>query len=183
NAPVGATVTIVGSGFPVAPIVKFNGEIATVNSSSYTTIEVVVPDAATNGPLTVESAGVVATGSSDFVVLRPPEVGGFDPNNGPVGTPVTIFGAEFGATPSENIVMFNGVAATVVSSTATTINVHVPDGATSGPVSVSVNGLIGESTQTFTVTEPVSSTIINFSPLSGQVGTSVTISGENFSET
>ena len=45
----------------------------------------------------------------------------FTPNSGPTGSSVTIYGTGFSATPSQNTVTFNGVSASVVSSTATTI--------------------------------------------------------------
>ena len=40
------------------------------------------------------------------------------PNQGPVGTAVTISGTGFGTTPSQNTVTFNGTAASVTSATS-----------------------------------------------------------------
>jgi YD repeat-containing protein len=63
------------------------------------------------------------------------------PNNGSIGTSVTIFGTGFSTTPGQNSVSFNGKAATVAASSTTTISTTVPTGATTGTVSVnSVNG-------------------------------------------
>ena len=63
------------------------------------------------------------------------------PNNGSIGTSVTIFGTGFSTTPSQNSVSFHGTAATVTASSTTTISTTVPTGATTGTVSVdSVNG-------------------------------------------
>jgi YD repeat-containing protein len=62
------------------------------------------------------------------------------PVRGLPGTAVTIQGQGFDSTPGNNTVQFNGTAAAVTSATATTLSVTVPQGATSGPVSVAVGG-------------------------------------------
>jgi len=68
-------------------------------------------------------------------------VDSISPNNGSIGTSVTIFGTGFSTTPSQNSVSFHGTAATVTASSTTTISTTVPTGATTGTVSVnSVNG-------------------------------------------
>jgi YD repeat-containing protein len=56
----------------------------------------------------------------------------FDPDHGPVGTVVTIFGAGFSPVPANNQVTFNGVSASVTASTEQTITTEVPAGATTG---------------------------------------------------
>src|SRR6202007_1587708 len=61
---------------------------------------------------------------------------------------------------------------------ATTITATVPTGATSGPISVTTAGGTASSTASFTVINPP--TISSFTPASGPAGTSVTISGTNF---
>jgi YD repeat-containing protein len=53
----------------------------------------------------------------------------FQPKAGPVGTVVTIQGTGFSPTPGNNSATVNGVAATVTSSTATSLVVPVPAGA------------------------------------------------------
>jgi YD repeat-containing protein len=63
-------------------------------------------------------------------------VDSLSPNNGSIGTGVTIYGTGFSTTPSQNSVSFNGTAATVTASSATTISTTVPTGATNGLVSV-----------------------------------------------
>jgi YD repeat-containing protein len=64
---------------------------------------------------------------------------------------VTIQGQGFGAAPSANTVRFNGVLATVVSATVTTLVVTVPIGATSGTVTVTVGTSTATSSSPFTV--------------------------------
>jgi YD repeat-containing protein len=76
----------------------------------------------------------------------------FTPQTGSVGQTVAIQGQGFGATPSLNAVQFNGVAATVSAATASTLTVTVPSGATTGPISVTVNGQSATSATNFVVT-------------------------------
>ena len=65
----------------------------------------------------------------------------FTPQQGPVGSTVTIQGQGFSTTPSANTVRFNGTLAAVSAASATTLTVAVPAGATPGPISVTVGGL------------------------------------------
>src|ERR1017187_3147663 len=53
---------------------------------------------------------------------------------------VTIQGQRFNLTASLDLVAFNGVQALVISATATTLVVMAPPGATSGAITVTVNG-------------------------------------------
>ena len=62
------------------------------------------------------------------------------PLRGVPGTPVTIQGQGFSTTAANNTLQFNGAAATVISATPTTLQVTVPQMATSGPVSIAVGG-------------------------------------------
>ena len=75
----------------------------------------------------------------------------FTPQQGPVGTTVTIQGQNFSTTTSQDVVTFNGAAATVTSATASTLVATVPASATTGPISVTVNGQTATSSNNFTV--------------------------------
>jgi hypothetical protein len=74
NQPSGATnteITIFGQYFNQGAefnLVKFNGEVAEVVSSSEVELQVIVPDSATAGPLTVEVDGQIGSSKTDFVV-------------------------------------------------------------------------------------------------------------------
>jgi YD repeat-containing protein len=89
----------------------------------------------------------VATSVPAFIVQA------FSPLHGSAGTAVTIYGAGFSATPSQNTVKFNGTAATMVSSTTQTIVTSVPAGATTGTIYVSVSSPpgAGSSQTSFTI--------------------------------
>lgn len=76
---------------------------------------------------------------------------GFTPSRGPAGTAVTIYGTGFSATASQNAVTFNGTAATVTSSTTTSIVTSVPSGATTGAISVTSPSGSASSANPFTV--------------------------------
>jgi len=101
-------------------------------------------------------------------------------NSGPVGASVTITGANFGATQGTSTLMFNGIAASVTSWSATSITATVPSGATTGNVVVRVSGVQSNGVG-FTVTPAAS--ITSLSQTSGPVGASVTITGANFGAT
>ena len=95
-----------------------------------------------------------ATDDVQITVLRgttpppAPTLTGFTPTSGQVGTAVTIVGTNF----TNPTVSFNGTAAIVTTSTATSITTTVPSGATTGNISVVSNGVTLNSTTAFTVT-------------------------------
>lgn len=109
----------------------------------------------------------------------------FTPLSGPVGTSVTITGTNFSSTLASNTVSFNGTSATISSASSTELVVAVPTGATTGKITVTAGGQSATSTDDFTVTTSTSTSlaITNFSPASGPVGTTVTVTGTNFSST
>jgi YD repeat-containing protein len=92
----------------------------------------------------------------------------WSPNRGPVGSSVTIGGTGFSATSSQNTVEFNGTAATVSSATPNRLDVTVPAGATTGPISVSTpNGNV-TSASDFIVTSSASAvSISSLTPTAG----------------
>jgi Divergent InlB B-repeat domain len=172
TGPVGTSVTINGTSFSGATAVAFNGVSATFTVSSDTVIQTSVPAGATSGPLSVTTPGGTASSANAFTVPSPPTITGLAPASGPVGTAVTISGTNLaGATA----VAFNGVSASFTVSSATAIQTAVPAGATTGQVSVTAAGGTAQSPAAFTVIAPP--TIASFTPASGPVGTSVTISG------
>src|SRR5207245_6169552 len=73
----------------------------------------------------------------------------------------------------------NGLPARFTVNSATTIQATAPAGTTNGPIGVTTAGGTATSASAFTVNTPP--TISSFTPASGPVGTSVTISGNNFS--
>jgi hypothetical protein len=107
-----------------------------------------------------------------------PSISGFSPASGPPGTSVSISGSGFaGATA----VTFSGAAAAYTVVSDTQITATVPAGATTGRIGVTAPGGSTTSATDFTVTAPTPApTISGFTPPSGKQGTSVMISGSNF---
>src|SRR5207253_1855455 len=117
--------------------------------TSDTAIQATVPAGATTGPLRVTTPDGTATSASSFTVVKPPTIASFSPASGPVGTVVTISGANFTGATS---VTFNGVGATFAVTSATSIRATVPATANSGPVSVTTSAGTATRANSFTVT-------------------------------
>lgn len=125
-------------------------------------------------PLTVEPAVAL-----DYpTVLASPTLTQFMPAQGRAGTVVTLRGQRFAPAATANTVRFNGVAATVLSATATTLTVRVPAVATTGPVQVVTPDGGYRSDQIFTVYQPPTLTAV--APAEGVPGSTVTLSGTGF---
>jgi hypothetical protein len=109
-----------------------------------------------------------------------PTVDSFTPASGSIGSTLAIMGTNF---TSASAVSFGGVAATSFSVvSATQIIATVPSGAMTGLISVTTPSgtATSKSSFTVTVTPPPVPTITSFTPASGMVGTTVTITGTNF---
>ena len=193
SGAVGDPIEIIGTGFSATAAentVTFLGDesdegdnqVATISEASTTKLVVNVPDGAVSGPIEVEVNGVPFT-SYPFTVFAPlpiPIVLSFMPEMGTVGTLVTITGDNFSATSSENTVTFGGIVAPTPSvATTTSLTVQVPEGAQTGPITVTVDGQTGISQSNFTVLALV---VSSFTPNAGAPGTTVVITGENFSD-
>ncbi|MEI6622537.1 MAG: IPT/TIG domain-containing protein [Actinomycetes bacterium] len=100
----------------------------------------------------------------------------FTPTSGPAGTVVTVNGTGFVGVTEVEFVHAVATVYTVVSPTQ--IQVTVPEGIRSGPISVSTAGSTAVSTQDF-IAAP---TITRFTPTSGPVGTRIVITGNNFTD-
>ncbi|HMJ70309.1 MAG TPA: FG-GAP-like repeat-containing protein [Cyclobacteriaceae bacterium] len=183
----GLAVVLTGTGFSTTPatnIVDFNGVAAIVTASTSTTITTSVPVGAITGPITVRVNSDGNTTDFDFIVTPPPPtITSFTPGSGLVGIQVIITGTNFGSTPSENVVMFNGTVADVTASSTTSITTTVPIGANTGLITVGVGLNNAMSDDEFEVTGAPLPTITSFNPIEGHVGSVVTITGTNFSAT
>lgn len=139
-APLGSHVVINGYGFGGGGNVSFNGAPCNIQSWSATAISVVVPDAATTGPVTVTTNGVTSNGV-EFTVEPPPSISTISPSSGPAGTVVTINGSNFGSTQSNSTVAFGGAAASEVYSWSDNEIVAVVPQTSTSPVTVTVAGM------------------------------------------
>jgi photosystem II stability/assembly factor-like uncharacterized protein len=122
----------------------------------------------------------VIMGYSPTTCLPPPAaptISSFAPGSGPPGTVITIAGSNLTTTSQ---VLIGGVPTssfTVLSDTQ--LSATVGPSSTSGPIRVDTDGGTATSAGTFTVVTPPP-TISGFTPSSGPVGTSVTITGSSF---
>ncbi|MDR2214502.1 MAG: IPT/TIG domain-containing protein [Nevskiaceae bacterium] len=158
SAPPGATVTINGSNFSGTRdnnVVTLNGVRATVtrviisgvgtvtSSTLPNALEVTVPEGTGSGPVVVTVSGrnpVTAPGQFTFLPL--PAISSINPTAAKPGAGLTISGSNFGTSIADISVTVNGTPALIDSAASTpeSLQVTVPLGSGTGPVSVSVLG-------------------------------------------
>ncbi|WP_299818271.1 IPT/TIG domain-containing protein [uncultured Pontibacter sp.] len=141
-------------------------------------IKVVIPATATSAKPILQSNEGRATSATTFNITGAPTIASFEPEAGPVGTTVTIKGANL--TGTTRVYFGSGVTTVFTVNEVGDVIVDVPPTATTGAVKVqSNNGQASKST--FTVSgAPV---ITEISPLEGEAGvTTLTIRGENIKD-
>ncbi len=151
TALAGSTITITGTNFGPASIVKFNNVAAVITNLTATQISATVPDNVTNGKITVQVGTKIATSATDFTLLILPTVTTFAPLSGAIGKEVILSGTLFDLTKSNNVVTFNGTPAIVTAASSTQLTTEVPYGATTGALKVTVNGTVLTYATEFTV--------------------------------
>ena len=177
----GTVVAITGVDFNDVTYISFGGTpassfivasptqiMATVGNGSTGKISVITPNFGT------------ATSAASFTYLPAPTITGISPSSGlpSGGTAVTITGTGF--TSSNTTVTLGGNAATSINVVnATSVTAVTPAG-TAGPRDVVVTTPGGFATLTGGFTYLATPTITGFAPTSGGAGTSVAISGNNF---
>ena len=169
---VGKTIDILGQGLTGATGVSFDGVAATFKVVSDTYLTATVPTGALTGTVTV------TTFSSSFKSIQAfrvtPQFTSFSPSSGQVGSTVTITGVSLKQTSKVTI---GGKAAAFTVESDTQVKATVPAGAKTGlKIIVTTLGGMASSTTAFAVVPLVKS----FTPTSGPVGTSVTITGNSF---
>ncbi len=129
--------------------------------------------------LTDRAGNPLAPVTSRFTTVgASPVITGFSPGSGLPGAVVTVTGENFVQVQS---VAFNGVAAAFTVGSPTSLTATVPQGTTTGPISVTTLGGTGTSSAVFVIiTGP---TVSGINPTSGLLGSSVTISGSGFDPT
>ncbi len=173
----GSVVTISGASFGATPGgVLFGGISASVVSWSASSIQATVPTSAVSGPVTVSASGVTSNAVS-FTVLHPPQLTSLAPDTVAPGAVITLAGSYFGAAQGSSTVTVTGIAATILTWSASTITAAVPSGAVSGPVVVHVNGLDSGPLPLSVVAAPI---LTSVSPTAGSVGTPLFLTGQHF---
>jgi len=146
-------------------------------------VKVWVPATAASGPVYVEVNGVRSNGIG-FTAQPPPTTGAPDivtvtPLNGPVGTTITIDGANFGHVQGGSTLTIGspGVALGVAAWANAQIIATIPAGAQSGRIRITVGGDFDESEQFIVANKPL---ITGVSPSEIRIGQPLTIFGQNF---
>ena len=180
SGSVGTLVTINGLNFVSVLSVKFGDVEALGFSPVGSQISASVPPGAKSGHITVTTATGSGNSEASFFVTDapPPSIVSFSPANGPPGTRVTITGTFFKDTST---VLFNGKQAAFLLF-GNQLFATVPEGASSGPISVTTPTGTSASPQPFNVNSSQTPRIIDFSPTNGPVGTILTIKGENLTD-
>lgn len=80
-----------------------------------------------------------------------PIITDFSPSSGTMGSTITLNGANFSTTINNNSIKLNGLPAKVTTASATQLQLIVPEGATTGKITVTVGTNTATSTQDFTV--------------------------------
>ncbi|MCL6274136.1 IPT/TIG domain-containing protein [Muricauda sp. 2012CJ35-5] len=73
------------------------------------------------------------------------------PTTGPIGEIVVLEGKGFGDFLEDNTIQFNGKKAEIITASTTRLVVTVPSGATTGPITLTVNGIKVSSATNFKV--------------------------------
>lgn len=185
SGPTGTSVAITGTNFTSASAVKFGASPATsVTFNTPTSITAISPAGSGTVDITVTTAyGTSTTSSADqFTYTVPvPTVTSVTPSSGPSGggTSVAITGTGFSGATAVRFGTNN--AGSVVVNSATSITATSPAGSGAVNVTVETPGGSGTLSNAFTYAVPVP-VISGVNPASGPTagGTSVTISGSNF---
>jgi hypothetical protein len=193
SGPAGTDVTVSGSNFPVSTAITFrfdsttlipkSGDSATRSSGIFLST-VTIPATATAGShnLSVTISGTTVT--KTFTVTASATLDPLSPASGAGGTDVLISGANFPASTAITF-KFDTTVLTPKSGDAVTRSsgvfistITVPTGATAGAHTITVT--VGTKAATAQFTISATAALNPLSPLSGEAGTDVTVSGTNF---
>ena len=188
---------------PNNSIIKFNGALATAGESVHQdalgmqSMDTYVPEGATSGKVTIMVKNITVSSPNDFIVsdpiYEPPVVTGFGPNSGIIGSDVTIYGNNFvppvppppsrRSLPNTSIVKFNGIIAIAPlvyqdSVGKQSMSSTVPEGATTGKITVTANGLTAVSPNDLMVTTPIYLPNVTVSTVSNSYGIDIDIDND-----
>jgi uncharacterized repeat protein (TIGR03803 family) len=142
---------ILGQGFSSSSKVYFGGVPAAITSVTPTYITATIPTGARTGLVTVTTGSTTLSSLQTFYVL--PNITGFSPPSGPVGTSVTITGTGWTQTLAESMrVTFGSVNAKFTVNSDTQVTAIVPKGAVTAPIYITTSGGTAVSATDFTVT-------------------------------
>jgi uncharacterized repeat protein (TIGR01451 family) len=173
-------VTIEGLNFNGVTGVGFNGRPVTgIATPAQNHLLVTVPAGATTGLITVTNASGSGASAENFTITLAPIIEYFDPHQGGPGTPVTIGGINL--SNGFTVLKFGNTQAgfTVTGQNGTQVRAIVPNGATSGPLTMTNASGTFVTSNSFFVTGSAPY-VSELSPAKGPRGTEVIITGGNF---
>jgi YD repeat-containing protein len=144
------------------PLLTGSRSILSLNkgASSSGTVTVTVPSTITPGAYYLaacaDDLGVVAESSetnncrastTTVTLFAAPIINSLSSTAGSIGTSITINGSNFGAVQSDSTITFNGIQASPTGWNDTTIVASVPSLASTGPVVVTVGGVVSNGVQ------------------------------------
>jgi hypothetical protein len=136
RAKAGELVTLYGTDFTGADVVKLGALNTTFRVLSSTQVSLTVPAGAVDATFTLHTPNGTATSAATFAVDNVAAtnlaINVFSPFQGVTGTTVTLSGTAFGST--QGSIKFNGIAATVVSWADTQVQVTSPAGNATGNI-------------------------------------------------
>lgn len=176
SASVGATVTLTGANFTGANQVTLNGQaVNNLTVVNDTTLTFAIPPGASTG--TVQVTTPLGSGTSTTALSIPQQIVSLSSPGGKPNDSVTITVSGFNPTTSNPTVTFSGgVTGSVTATTANTVTVTVPAGATTGPITVTPQAGNALQSATYTIGTPVISSFT----ATAAVGQQVTLNGANF---
>jgi hypothetical protein len=180
----GMRITLTGTGFAeraTSNRVFLENVPLRVVGATPTQLVVELPASAATGRLLVDvRGGGRAYATADLTVLPAPTIAALEPASGVVGATIRVRGTGFGSDIRAVQASIGAVPLTLRAVSPTELSIQIPEGAVTGPISVVVAGLPAvTSAVPFTVLVPVA--VTGFEPISGPVGTEVTIVGQGFS--
>lgn len=182
SAPVGATVTLSGTGFDdvgaVQRRVTIGGVEAEVISEAPGQLRVRVPEAS-SGRVRVSVAGQSVFSQDPFVITRPPRITGISSERVEATGELTIAGAGFGDNAKVLQVMIGGEAATVLEASDTQLRIRVGRKPATGKVSVLLP-LQGQAQSAGTVVVLAQLRVQGARPERAHAGERVAVLGEGF---
>jgi hypothetical protein len=175
SAKSGDTITITGTNLTGTSAITLGGApVASFQVLSSTTITAVVGSGET-GAVSLTTNGGLAVLFGFTFITPPPEIISFSPQNGPVGTLVTISGKHLQSFTSIKI---GGVPAIPISFSGSTLVAMVMPGATNGSVSINTSGGTVNSTDNYIVTNSKIPNIQQGNKLVGNGATGNSYQGE-----
>ncbi len=177
NYLAGDTVTVNGSNFlgngPLTAKLGLNSVVpASVTATSF---QFTIPDAGLTASVSATNANGTATSPATLKV-RPMITGNPTPNEAKAGDHIVFTGKTFTGTTSVKFGNNTQAGAFTVGLGGTTLNVTVPNNATTGKIGVTNAGGLTQTQLDFTIDPRIST----FSPTSGAVGAIVTVNGTGF---